>query len=127
MATERQYLDTGDKTAKSLHEKALTLLRAFVPDECPLLVHISDSYERKFANKLEEIVSAMQPEEVPSLPVLSRRQRSMLPVRKPRRRSHERASLDMHRLYTQSLSFSNESKTKKLLRRRPVERAEFLA
>lgn len=49
-----------DKDGEILHNKAVVLLEALFPQECPLLTHISQTYEKRFVSELHEIPEASE-------------------------------------------------------------------
>ena len=49
-----------------IHQTAISLLGAFFPQESPLVLHVLQSFQRRFVSELQEIVKNMQPEEEPS-------------------------------------------------------------
>lgn len=60
MRGKQAYNPERDKEAESYHQRALRLLESFFPTECPLVQHISQTYQKRFVSELHEI-----PEETP--------------------------------------------------------------
>lgn len=52
---KQAYNPERDKDAESYHMRSLRLLDSFFPPECPLVQHISQTYQKRFVSELQEI------------------------------------------------------------------------
>lgn len=52
---KQAYNPERDKEAESYHMRSLRLLDSFFPAECPLVQHISQTYQKRFVSELQEI------------------------------------------------------------------------
>jgi len=52
---KQAYNPERDKDAESYHMRSLRLLDSFFPSECPLVQHISQTYQKRFVSELHEI------------------------------------------------------------------------
>lgn len=55
-STEMQFIMVEPGEAEKLHNKAIALMGAFFPEQCPLLIYFKDCYSKRFKFTMDEIV-----------------------------------------------------------------------
>ena len=63
LSSEMYFLQSELDQSEHLHNKTIKLLLGFLPENCPLVRHVGESFKKRFENEMEEIVRNIQPEE----------------------------------------------------------------